>query len=177
MPGMDGFAVLQRLRERGHTPVLFLTGRDEDADRVHGLDLGADDYLTKPFNSRELLARIHAILRRTSAVLRAGGKLDLGALQIDATSRCVSVAGDVVGLTDAEYRVLEVLANQAGQVVSRAQLTRIALGRPYLGLDRSIDTHVSALRRKLGPTFEKHMTLQSVRGMGYVLCSTPAMPA
>ncbi len=168
MPGMSGFEVLRHLHRRSSVPVLFLTGRDEDVDRVHGLDLGADDYITKPFNSRELLARIHAILRRTGAV-RAERNLSVGLLHMDGAARLASVDGTPIELTNAEYRILEILAERAGQVVSRTELMRLALGRPYLGLDRSIDTHVSSLRRKLGAEFERTTPLQSARGLGYIM--------
>lgn len=168
MPGMDGFEVLRRLHAITSVPVLFLTGRDEDDDRVHGLDLGADDYLTKPFNSRELLARIHAILRRTGSV-RSERLLRIGLLCMDCRAQQATVNGVPVPLTHAEFRILEILAEHAGKVVTRSELMRLALGRAYLGLDRSIDTHVSALRRKLGPEFELTTPLQSARGLGYVM--------
>jgi two-component system, OmpR family, response regulator CpxR len=175
MPGMDGFEVMRRLHQHSHVPVIFLTGRDEDADRVRGLDLGADDYLTKPFNSRELLARVHAILRRTGAT-RPDRVIEVGPLRMDGGTRRVTVLEQSIELTNAEYRILEILADRVGQVVSRTDLMRLALGRPYLGLDRSIDTHVSSLRRKLGPDFERSTPLQSARGLGYIMRG-PGKPA
>lgn len=171
MPGASGFEVLQRLRTESQVPVLMLTARDDHVDRILGLELGADDYLTKPFNARELLARIHAILRRVQ--LPAGTAspevLRIGALALETGLHQVRVDGTAVALTDAEYRVLEVLVRQAGRVVSRAELTRRALGRRLAGLDRSVDTHVSNLRRKLGPRVEATTPIRGVRGAGYLL--------
>ena len=171
MPGLNGFEVLKRLRERWPVPVLMLTARDDVVDRVLGLELGADDYLTKPFNGRELLARIHAVLRRAQGGLPGAGPelLELGRLSLDTGMHQALVDGTVVALTDAEYRVLEVLARNAGRVVSRAELTQKALGRRHLGLDRSVDTHVSNLRRKLGAAVEDSTPIIGVRGAGYML--------
>jgi DNA-binding response OmpR family regulator len=171
MPGASGFEVLQKLRVESQVPVLMLTARDDHVDRVLGLELGADDYLTKPFNARELLARIHAILRRAQPP--AGGAapevLRIGALTLETGLHQASVDGVAVNLTDAEYRVLEVLVRQAGRVVSRAELTRRGLGRRLVGLDRSVDTHVSNLRRKLGARVETTTPIRGVRGAGYLL--------
>jgi DNA-binding response OmpR family regulator len=171
MPGASGFEVLQKLRAESQVPVLMLTARDDHVDRVLGLELGADDYLTKPFNARELLARIHAILRRVQSPAGASGPevLRIGALALETGLHEVRVDGTVVPLTDAEYRVLEVLVRQAGRVVSRAELTRRGLGRRLVGLDRSVDTHVSNLRRKLGPRVEATTPIRGVRGAGYLL--------
>jgi two-component system, OmpR family, response regulator len=168
MPGMDGFEVLRRLRSRHGLPVLFLTARDDEIDRIMGLEAGADDYLTKPFSSRELLARIHAILRRATVGV-AGTSVSLGALSLDRGSRVVRMGSQKVDLTDAEYRILEALALRAGHVVSRAELSQIALGKPHVGLERSVDTHVSTLRRKLGPVQDGTSPLVSVRNQGYLL--------
>ena len=177
MPGMSGFDVLRRLREKCPVPVLMLTARDDVVDRVLGLELGADDYLTKPFNGRELLARIHAVLRRTQGGLQAQGPeaLELGRLALDTGMHVVRVDGEGVPLTDAEYRVLEVLVRNAGRVVSRAELTQKALGRRHVGLDRSVDTHVSNLRRKLGTIVEGTTPILGVRGAGYMI-GQPSTP-
>jgi DNA-binding response OmpR family regulator len=171
MPGLSGFEVLRRLREKWPVPVLMLTARDDVVDRVLGLELGADDYLTKPFNGRELLARIHAVLRRTQGGLPAATPeaLELGHLALDTGMHAARVGGEPVALTDAEYRVLEVLVRNAGRIVSRAELTQKALGRRHLGLDRSVDTHVSNLRRKLGPAVEQSTPIFGVRGAGYMI--------
>ena len=179
MPGMNGFDVLRRMREKWPVPVLMLTARDDVVDRVFGLELGADDYLTKPFNGRELLARIHAVLRRTQ-----GGQpgaplemLEIGLLALDTGMHLARLDGEAVPLTDAEYRVLEVLVRNAGRVVSRAELTQKALGRRHQGLDRSVDTHVSNLRRKLGPAVEETTPIIGVRGSGYMMGQPSAADA
>ncbi len=171
MPGASGFEVLQKLRTESQVPVLMLTARDDHVDRILGLELGADDYLTKPFNARELLARIHAILRRVHGPEDGAGPevLRIGALTLETGLHQARVDGTAVALTDAEYRVLEVLVRQAGRVVSRAELTRRGLGRKLVGLDRSVDTHVSNLRRKLGPRIEATTPIRGVRGAGYLL--------
>ncbi len=171
MPGASGFEVLQKLRTESQVPVLMLTARDDHVDRILGLELGADDYLTKPFNARELLARIHAILRRVQAPEGGAGPemLRIGALTLETGLHQARVDGTIVALTDAEYRVLEVLVRQAGRVVSRAELTRRGLGRKLVGLDRSVDTHVSNLRRKLGSRVEATTPIRGVRGAGYLL--------
>ena len=179
MPGMNGFDVLRRMRERWPVPVLMLTARDDVVDRVLGLELGADDYLTKPFNGRELLARIHAVLRRTQGGLPgvALEVIEIGRLVLDPGMHVVKLGGEAVPLTDAEYRVLEVLVRNAGRVVSRAELTQKALGRRHQGLDRSVDTHVSNLRRKLGPTVEQATPIIGVRGSGYMIGQPSAADA
>jgi len=180
MPSLGGFDVLRQLRGESSLPVLMLTARDEHGDRIHGLELGADDYLTKPFNARELVARIHAILRRT----QGGGSgqpegpdvFQVGLLTLETGMRRVKVDEDVVPLTDAEFRILELLARSAGRVVSRSEITRRALGRRLLGLDRSVDTHVSNLRRKLGTRIEASTPILGVRGAGYMLGVAEASP-
>ncbi|MFO1406119.1 MAG: response regulator transcription factor [Steroidobacteraceae bacterium] len=171
MPGMNGFELLRRVRDRWPVPVLMLTARDDVVDRVLGLELGADDYLTKPFNGRELLARIHAVLRRAQGAMAgtAAETIGLGRLALDTGMHQARVDGTAVPLTDAEYRVLEVLVRNAGRVVSRAELTQKALGRRHLGLDRSVDTHVSNLRRKLGTAVEQSTPIMGVRGAGYMI--------
>lgn len=172
MPARGGFEVLRQLRGDSDLPVLMLTARDEYGDRVHGLELGADDYLTKPFNARELVARIHAILRRvhgsgvqheTPEILRAG------LLTLETGLRRVRIEEEPVALTDAEFRILELLVRSAGRVVTRGEITRRALGRKHLGLDRSVDTHMSNLRRKLGARIEETTPILGVRGAGYML--------
>jgi len=171
MPSLGGFDVLRRLRSETDLPVLMLTARDDFSDRVHGLELGADDYLTKPFNARELVARIHAILRRskTSAAVDAPEILQLGLLTLETGMRRARVGEDALTLTDAEFRILELLVRSAGRVVTRSEITRRALGRKRLGLDRSVDTHVSNLRRKLGQRIEQSTPILGVRGAGYMM--------
>jgi DNA-binding response OmpR family regulator len=171
MPSLGGFDVLRRLRADTDLPVLMLTARDDYSDRVHGLELGADDYLTKPFNARELVARIHAILRRAKPASAAETPevLHLGLLTLETGLRRTKVGEEPVMLTDAEFRILELLVRNAGRVVTRSEITRRALGRKRLGLDRSVDTHVSNLRRKLGARIEESTPILGVRGAGYML--------
>ena len=175
MPGLDGFEVLSRLRRRSDIPVLMLTARGGDDDRVAGLELGADDYLAKPFNARELVARIRAILRRrefSGAARRQA--LTLGPLFLDRELFAVSLDNRQIRLTSAEFFVLETLARRAGRIQSRAVLTEQALGRALEAYDRSIDTHVANIRRKLCLTDESSITIRNVRGQGYLLsCRRP----
>ncbi|HEV7715762.1 MAG TPA: response regulator transcription factor [Steroidobacteraceae bacterium] len=178
MPSLGGFDVLRQLRGDSNLPVLMLTARDEHGDRIHGLELGADDYLTKPFNARELVARIHAILRRSQGgpQTEAPEVLHAGLLTLETGLHRVKVGDDAVTLTDAEFRILELLVRSAGRVVTRNEITRRALGRRLLGLDRSVDTHVSNLRRKLGPRIEESTPILGVRGAGYMLGIAEAAP-
>jgi two-component system, OmpR family, response regulator CpxR len=171
LPGLSGFDVLRRLRAQSQLPVLMLTARGDDVDRIVGLEIGADDYLPKPFNPRELAARIRAILRRmksSDAVPVEGGALRVGDVQVDLGSRTVLRDGQSVELTGAEFDLLTVLLRGAGQVISREDLIRSVLGRPPSPLDRSIDTLVSNLRRKLGHTVGDVERIKSVRGNGYI---------
>lgn len=174
LPGMSGFEVLRTLRRRSAVPVLMLTARGEAVDRIVGLEVGADDYLAKPFHPRELIARIRAILRRpaTSGMGPAERLLRAGALVLDLGRGRATVGERAVTLTGAEVRVLEELMRSAGQIVSRRQLCERALGRPLEAFDRSIDTHVANLRRKLG---EDAPGIRGVRGAGYAL--DPGEPA
>jgi DNA-binding response OmpR family regulator len=167
LPGASGLDLLRDLRRRNlQVPVLLLTAQGEEADRVIGLELGADDYVTKPFNPRELAARVRAILRR-GASRAAGTEVQrVGSLELDAGLRQVRLAGEVIDVTGAEFSVLMDLMRRPGQVVSRAELTERALGRPLALYDRSIDTHVSNLRRKLDPD---KVEIRNVRGAGYIL--------
>jgi DNA-binding response OmpR family regulator len=170
MPGLSGFEVLTRLRTRSDIPVLMLTARGEEGDRIQGLDLGADDYLSKPFNPRELMARIRAILRRMEKTHQAREEpLEIGPLMLNAADLVVMNAGQSVRLTAAEFAVLHTLALSAGQVQSRAVLTEKALGRSLEAYDRSVDTHVANIRRKLALTPDASLEIRSVRNAGYVL--------
>jgi two-component system response regulator CpxR len=171
LPGLSGFEVLKQLREGGaKTPVLMLTARGDDVDRIVGLDLGADDYLPKPFNPRELLARIKAILRRTS---EPDGdeptEIAVGKLRANLKRREAWLGEELLKLTNAEFVILVTLMRAPGEVVSRESLTRTALGRQLLPDDRSLDTHISNLRRKVGSDAENDPLIRSVRGSGYVL--------
>ena len=171
LPGMNGFEVLSRLRRSSQVPVLMLTARGEDIDRIVGLEMGADDYLSKPFNPRELVARLRAVQRRIGQAGAAEShpdRLCAGDLELELGTRNVFAGGAQVELTSLEFSVLEVLVRAAGRVVSREDLTRQALGRQFNPLDRSIDVHVSSLRRKLGPLPGGGERLKSVRGVGYL---------
>ncbi|HKK14570.1 MAG TPA: response regulator transcription factor [Gammaproteobacteria bacterium] len=171
LPGLDGFEVLRRIRRVTRVPVLMLTAKGDEVDRIVGLELGADDYLPKPFNPRELAARLRAILRRTSGGNAGGGADSLwaGALEVRPGARTAYWQGEPLVLTSTEYNLLEVLARQAGHVVSKAELSERALGRKLARYDRSIDMHVSKLRRKLGGEGEEHSPIRTVRGVGYQL--------
>jgi two-component system response regulator CpxR len=166
LPRMRGLEVLQRLRSESHLPVLILTARGEDVDRVVGLELGADDYLPKPFNSRELIARVRAILRRARPS-HDTGRVKVGDVTVDPSSRQAWRDGRPLTLTMAEFVLLEDLLRHAGQVLSRAHLAEQVLGRRLSPFDRSIDVHVSNLRKKLGDT-GGHEHIRAVRGEGYV---------
>lgn len=173
MPGMNGFEVLRRLRAVGsRTPVLMLTARGEDVDRIVGLEIGADDYLPKPFNPRELVARIRAILRRTShdeeSTARAPENLRVGDVEVDAGTRHVRRGGESVELTNVEYELLLLLLASAGRVVKRDELVRSVLGRELSVFDRSIDMHISNLRKKLGHRTGEVERIKTVRGVGYI---------
>jgi DNA-binding response OmpR family regulator len=183
LPRIGGLDVLRQLRQKQATPVLMLTARGEEVDRVVGLELGADDYLPKPFNPRELVARMRAILRRSLQLDPQPGRrdrLDAGPVSLLFASRTATAAGQSVSLTGVEFRVLEVLMQQVGAVVSREQLTRQVLGRRLTPYDRSIDTHISNIRRKLGAVADE-VSIVNVRRSGYVFTvaepATPAAPA
>ena len=175
LPGRSGFDVLRELRARAdgpRVPILMLTARGDSVDRILGLELGADDYLSKPFDPRELAARIRAILRRARATQDGGPRpplLSAGALSIDLPRRRASLASQPLELTGAELRVLTCLTQRAGSVVAREDLTEQALGRPLTLYDRSIDTHVSNLRRKLTALGDRSVEIRAVRGAGYEL--------
>ncbi len=168
LPRMNGFEVLRGLRSQSQCPVIMLTARGQEVDRIVGLEIGSDDYLAKPFSARELLARIHAILRRSR---RAEGDTELvcaGDVTLDRRSRMVRRAGEVIDLTSAEFDTLEVLLRSAGQVVAREELFDKVLQREYSVFDRSIDNHVSSLRKKLGPRLGDTERIKAVRNSGYI---------
>ncbi|WP_437933426.1 response regulator transcription factor [Sorangium sp. So ce341] len=178
LPGLNGFEVLTRLRQSSRVPVLMLTARGEDVDRIVGLEMGADDYLPKPFNPRELVARVRALHRRAAhagaaaagpGAAEAQSVLTVDDLEVFPAARRVRVRGDEVRLTTAEYDLLEVLVRQAGTVVSREDLARRVLGRRLAAYDRGIDMHVSNLRRKLGPGPSGGERIKTVRNAGYIL--------
>jgi DNA-binding response OmpR family regulator len=168
LPGMMGLDVLRHVRERSSVPVLILTARGEDVDRILGLEIGADDYLPKPFHPRELVARIRAILRRTHPAKSAAGPLVIDNIRLDRTAREVWIHKKRIDLTSVEFSLLETLLDQAGHVVTREHLTKTVLGRELGPFDRVIDVHVSNVRRKLGHTSEAGERIKTVRGSGYL---------
>ena len=173
LPELNGLEVLKRIRAKSQLPILMLTARGEEVDRIVGLEVGADDYLAKPCNPRELLARIRAILRRTYPESQSGiparpERLRLQDVELDAASRSVSRNGETVELTQVEFDLLGLLLRNAGRVVPREKLVEQVLDRPYSPYDRSIDVHVSNLRRKLGPHRTGEERIKSVRGVGYL---------
>lgn len=166
MPGLSGLDVLKRLRERSNVPVLMLTARGDDVDRIVGLELGADDYLPKPCNPRELLARIRAVWRRSGAEAD-GDVLVNGDLVVRPAARSVTVAGRDPELTSTEYSLLTLLMRGQGSVVSKASISEAVLGRPLGRFDRTIDVHVSNLRKKLSGAGARDDFIVTVRGSGY----------
>lgn len=187
LPVISGFDVLRRLRRKSALPVLMLTARGEDVDRIVGLELGADDYLPKPFNPRELVARIHAILRRTTPSRFDPGTdgstrlaktplppIVLGGLTVHPDRREATLNGRALPLTTVEFDVLIVLAREVGRVVSRAEISKEALGRAHTPYDRSVDMHVMNLRRKLQPMAGGDLAIKTVRSAGYMLVHTPS---
>ncbi len=172
LPGVNGFDVLRSIRASSHIPVLMLTARGDEVDRIVGLELGADDYLSKPFNPRELVARIRAVLRRTQPETRVAGeradRLTVDDVVVDLGRRLVRRGGAAVELTAVEFALLELLMRAAGTVVRRDDLARGALGRNLLPFDRSIDVHVSRMRKKLGPRPDGGERITTLRAVGYL---------
>jgi DNA-binding response OmpR family regulator len=173
LPGTGGLEVLRRLRTVSPVPVLILTARGEDSDRIQGLEMGADDYVPKPFNPRELIARIRAILRRTVRSEASAGPLSVGDLRLDPTVREVWLGGAPLNLTSLEFTLLEIFMREPGRVLSREQLTESVLGRKLGAFDRVIDVHVSNLRKKLGVSL-RGQRIKTVRGSGYLFASRPS---
>lgn len=164
MPGMNGFDALRSIRAHSAVPVLMLTARGEDTDTVLGLELGADDYVAKPISPRVLVARLRALLRRHA---EPEGMLRVGDLSLDEGLRRVTVGGKEINLTGAEFNILALLVQHAGQVVSRDRLAADALGRPLQAYDRRVETHMAQIRRKLGPLPDGGDRIRTVRGAGY----------
>lgn len=172
LPGMDGFEVLGTLRrdpDLQRLPVVMLTARGEDTDRIVGLELGADDYLAKPFNPRELLARIKAVLRRSEGPAPADAVLRGAGIELDPARREVRVDGRPVELTTTEFDLLRVLVAAAGRVVPRERLMELARGEEWAAFERSVDVHVSHLRRKLDDDPRQPRRIKTIRGVGYMV--------
>ncbi|GGA63202.1 DNA-binding response regulator [Edaphobacter acidisoli] len=172
LPGMGGLDVLRRLRKVSPAPVLILTARGEDSDRILGLEMGADDYVPKPFNPRELIARIRAILRRTSRTEASAGPFAVGDIRIDPAIREAWLENAPLHLTSVEFALLEAFMRDPGRILSREQLTQAVLGRKLGPFDRVIDVHVSNLRKKLAAV-QDSQRIKAVRGSGYLFVSRP----
>jgi two-component system response regulator CpxR len=170
LPGLDGFEVLRRLRQVSPTPVIMLTARGEDIDRIVGLELGADDYLPKPFNPRELVARIRAVLRRAEPRPQSA-RVEVNGVALDPAAREVWCGGNRVELTTLEFDILEQLMRAAGRVLSRDALMEALYNRKATPFDRAMDMHISHLRRKL--ECAGRTVIKTVRGVGYQFCRTP----
>ena len=172
LPGMTGFELLRSLRLSSQVPVLMLTARGDDIDRIIGLEMGADDYLPKPFNPRELAARIHAICRRVQSVEKteetSPPRIQIDDITLDVSTRTVQQNNQDVRLTAVEFSLLYELMKHAGKVMERNELTRKVLGRELEIFDRSIDVHVSSLRKKLGHRINDRERIKTVRSVGYL---------
>ena len=171
LPKMNGFDVLRKLREQSRMPVLMLTARGDDMERIVGLEIGADDYLPKPFNPRELAARLRAILRRTSNAgndFEEGEKLDVDGIQISSTSRTAICDGVDLNLTSVEFELLMELLRDAGKIVKKEDLSQRVLERELSPYDRSLDMHISNLRKKLGVRGDGSERIKTIRSVGYI---------
>jgi DNA-binding response OmpR family regulator len=176
LPGIDGLEVCRRMRARSQVPILMLTARGDDMDRIVGLELGADDYLPKPFNPRELLARLAAILRRARPATDQADSLRFGHLEIDRAAREVRVRGERRDLTSRQFDLLLLLAERAGRVQTRQQILDTLKGEEWDAVDRSIDVHISRIRQLIEDDAKHPRLLQTVRGTGYVLTPPPQQP-
>lgn len=172
LPGLDGFSVLRKLREKSQVPVIMLTARGQDIDRITGLELGADDYLPKPFNPHELVARIKAVFRRLEPrTVAQNARLEVNGVTLDPASRAISVDGRKVELTTIEFDILEMLMRAAGRVLSRDAIIENLYDRKASGFDQSVNVHISHIRRKL--EFGRTL-IKTVRGVGYQFCINAA---
>ncbi len=172
LPGLDGLSLLRQLRQSSYCPVLMLTARGDDIDRIIGLELGADDYLAKPFNPRELSARVKAILRRVELIQQSQNEqqqtqLELNQVQLNLQNRQVHCGGQLLTLTATEFQLLEYLMRHAGQVITKENLSKAVLGRTLQQYDRSLDVHISNIRKKLAAG-DPHEKIQTLRGSGYL---------
>ena len=170
LPGLDGFEILRRLRKESRVPVLMLTARADDVDRIVGLELGADDYLPKPFNPRELVARVRAILRRYEPRTTAATRVEVNGVVLDPSTRQVTVDGQSADLTTFEFDILDILMRAAGRVLSRDDLMENLYNRKATPFDRSIDMHISHIRRKLET---QRPFIKTIRGVGYQFLKSP----
>jgi len=169
LPGIDGLEVARTLRREGNLPIIMLTARREDTDRIVGLELGADDYVTKPFVPRELVARVNAVLRRVSGAPSAPEMLRAGQIVVDVGSHLATLDGRPLELTPSEFDLLKVLVQNPGRVFTRLELLDRVQGEAYEGYERTIDTHIKNLRAKLGDDPRRPQHIQTVYGVGYKL--------
>jgi two-component system alkaline phosphatase synthesis response regulator PhoP len=167
LPGVDGLDICRRLRQESGVPIIMLTARVEEADRIVGLELGADDYVTKPFSPRELVARVRATLRRANGQMGPATIVRAGDVELDTASLTAVVAGQPVDLTPTEFQLLAALVRQPGRIYSREQLLEAVHGVTFDGYDRSVDSHVKNIRRKIEPDPRKPRYIQTVYGVGY----------
>lgn len=174
LPGLDGLAVMRELKKFSSVPVVMLTARGDETDRIVGLEMGADDYLPKPFNPRELLARIQAVLRRSDASREEEpGLLVAGPIEIDPDRRTVTLSGSPVEVTTTEFEILRTLVANAGRVIPRERLMELARGEDFASFERSVDVHISHIRRKLGDDPRHPSFVKTVRGIGYTIPKNP----
>lgn len=174
LPGRDGFEVCRELRKSSQVPVIMLTARGDELDRIVGLEIGADDYLPKPFNPRELLARMQAILRRTEPRPDTTLALSAGPLVVDPDRRAVTLRGEPVELTTTEFEILRTLVANAGRVIPRERLMELARGEDFAAFERAVDVHISHIRRKLGDDPKSPTFVKTIRGVGYSVPKEPA---
>jgi DNA-binding response OmpR family regulator len=177
LPGKDGFEICREVRKQSNMPIIMLTARGDVIDRVSGLELGADDYIAKPFEPRELVARVQALLRRADSVATPGGKLEFDGLTIDTELRAVEVASKPVELTSMEYELLLILARRAGKKLTRDEILSELRGIDAAILTRSVDIMISRLRNKLGDSVKPPKYIQTIWGRGYAFIGTPVSDA
>jgi len=167
LPGIDGWELCRRLRRESDVAIIMLTARDEETDRLIGLELGADDYVTKPFSPREVVARAKAVLRRTLRPTRAQKMIRIGSMTLDLELHEVKLQEQLIDLTPTEFKILELLASQPGRPFSRLQIIEMTLGEAFEGYERTVDAHVKNLRRKLCDDSKEPVFIQTVYGIGY----------
>lgn len=173
MPGRDGFEICREIRRTSRVPVIMLTARGDETDRIVGLELGADDYLPKPFNPRELLARIQAVLRRSEAEPAKDAPVTAGPITVFPERRVATMNGRTLELTTTEFEILRTLVANAGRVIPRERLMELARGADFAAFERAVDVHVSHLRKKLGDDPKAPTYLKTVRGIGYTISREP----
>ncbi len=167
LPGMDGLDIAREIRRKSDTPIIMVTARVEETDRLIGLELGADDYITKPFSPREVVARVRAVLRRAGTSQESLDVLRIGALEIDLSGHDVSLNDEKIDLTPTEFTLLETMASQPGRVFTRLQLLDASQGMAYEGYERTIDAHIKNLRAKIEPDAKEPTYIETVFGIGY----------